>query len=269
MQTLRSVALGIFSVLLSGCASMYAQHHGPWPRDMFTVYDGLPSTPQQRQVATSDCLGDSSTVRSQTPTILWYQICMLQLGFRAPHGELVGVAADPISGGGCQYAPYHPVCWAEKYGWPQNPSPRWLRPNTSRWTLEGDVSICLSRPQGDYRNFKAYMDRCMATKGYTVAHPSSPAMVWPARSTWPHCAKPENERNWIEKKWCPPIASTPPLRSPSTSRDGTKVLPLHRDYEWSRHVASNPLLFVSADVRISDRTWRLPDDGAHAFVSLG
>lgn len=204
MQTLRRVALGLFCVWLSGCGMMKpAPHQGPWPWDMFSIYDGAPTTSGERQAATSDCLGYSSSIRSQTPTILWYQICMLSLGFRAPQGELLGVAGDPISGGGCMYTPYDPVCWAEKGGWPQDPPLRWSRPGTSRWTLEGDVSICLERTPGmNYRDFTPYMDKCMTAKGYTVAHPSSPAMVWPARSTWPNCAKPDSERNWIEKKWC-------------------------------------------------------------------
>lgn len=218
MGMLRGVACGLLCVLLSGCGMMKPTPHvGPWPRDMFSIYDGAPSTSEQRRAATNDCLGyaSSTSIHSQTPTILWYQICMLQLGFRAPHGELLGIAADPISGGGCTYAPYHPVCWAAKYGWPQDPPPRWSRPDTSRWTLEGDAAWCISRPQGGYREFAAYMDKCMTAKGYTVAHSSSPSMVWPARSTWPSCAKPESQRNWIEKKWCPRSAELEP--KPSTS----------------------------------------------------
>lgn len=209
MRSLHGIALGVFCVLLSGCTPVRpTPHQGPWARDMFSVYEGAPSTPEQREAATDACLGyaSSTSIHSQTPVILWYQICMLQLGFRAPHGELNGPSVSPISGGGCEYAPYHPVCWAEKYGWPQDPPPRWSRPDTSRWTLEGDASICLSRPQGDYRTFKPYMDKCMAAKGYAIAHPSSPAMVWPARSTWPNCAKPEGKRDWIEDKWCHPFA---------------------------------------------------------------
>lgn len=208
MRTLHRIALGVLCVLLSGCGMMKPTPHvGPWPWDMFSVYDGAPSTPDQRHAATSDCLGyaSSTSIHSQTPTILWYQICMLQLGFRAPQGELLGVAADPISGGGCMYTPYHPVCYAEKGVWPQDPPPRWSRLDTSRWDLEGDVSLCLVRtPSLPYQDFAPYMDKCMVAKGYTVAHPSSPSMVWPAKSTWPDCAKPNAQRNWIEKKWCPP-----------------------------------------------------------------
>jgi len=199
-----------------------AQHHGPWPWDMFSIYDGAPSTAEQRQAATNDCQGYalSTSIHSQTPIILWYQICMLQLGFRAPQGELYGPSMEPISGGGCMYAPYDPVCWAEKGDWPQDPPLRWSRPDTSRWDLEGDVSICLERtPSLPYQDFTPYMDKCMVAKGYTVAHPSSPSMVWPAKSTWPNCAKPYSERNWIEKKWCPPDSSVAPALPNSASHE--------------------------------------------------
>lgn len=226
MRTLRAAVLGVFCLLLLGCSPMVAQHQGPWPWDMFSVYNGMPSTPEQRQAATNDCLSYSSSVRSQTPTILWYQICMLSLGFRAPQGELFGVAGDPISGGGCMYTPYHPVCWAEKNGWPQDPPLRWFRPGTSRWDLEGDISICLERTPGmNYQNFTPYMDKCMVSKGYAVVHPSSPSMVWPARNTWPNCAKPDSGRSWIEKKWCPRDSSGAPVSPNPVPREKTTTQP--------------------------------------------
>lgn len=228
MQTLRGAVLVAFCVWLSGCGMIKpAQHQGPWPWDMFTTYNGIPTTAYEREAATDDCQGyaSSTSIHSQTPIILWYQICMLQLGFRAPQGELYGPSMEPISGGGCMYTPYHPVCWAEKNGWPQDPPLRWFRPGTSRWDLEGDVSICLSRPQGGYQNFTPYMDKCMVSKGYAVVHPSSPSMVWPARNTWPNCAKPDSGRSWIEKKWCPRDSSGAPVSPNPVPREKTTTQP--------------------------------------------
>lgn len=140
-RTLRGISLGAFCVLLAGCTLMKpTPHQGPWPGTCSLSTTGHLSTPEQRRAATIDCLGyaSSTSIHSQTPMILWYQICMLQLGFRAPQGELLGVAGVPISSGGCIYSPEDPVCWAEKGGWPQDPPPRWSRSDTSRWTLEGD-----------------------------------------------------------------------------------------------------------------------------------
>lgn len=207
MQTLCGIALGVLCVWLSGCGLMKpAPHVGPWPQDMFTVFDGRPSTEAERDAATNDCLGYAyNTPHTQGPVIDAYQICMLQLGFRAPSGELAEPRAEPISEGSCIYVPDLPVCMAEKQGWPLHPIPRWTRPNTSRYQLEGDASVCSLRNTGvKYTEITTRMDKCMTAMGYSVADPHSPIDVWPAESTWPNCAKRADQRNWIERKWCPP-----------------------------------------------------------------
>lgn len=215
MRTSFGITLTLFCALLSGCVRTEPSQHRllestqqnePRPWDMFSMYDGVPSTREHRRMASSDCRRYATYLFRLLPAgILEYQICMLQLGFRAPQGELVRAARGPLSGGGCMNAPFDPVCWAEKGGWPQDPPPRWSRPATSRKDLEGDMNLCAMRtPNLRYQDFAFNMDKCMVAKGYTVDHPSSPSMVWPAKSTWPNCAKPESQRNWIEKKWCPP-----------------------------------------------------------------
>lgn len=208
MKTLRWWIVLSSLPLLAGC--MTAKHTGPWPQDMFTVFDGRPSTEAERDAATNDCIGYADNTPTQTATIIGYQICMLQLGFRAPHGEIPGVAADPISGGACVYVPYLPVCMAEKAGWPLHQIPRWTRPDTTRYQLEGDASVCWQRYKSwTYAETVVSLDKCMIAMGYTVTDPHSPIDIWPAESTWPNCAKPEDQRNWIEKKWCPRGSTLP------------------------------------------------------------
>lgn len=216
MRILRLLACVLCSLLLAGCLMARAKHQGPWAQDMFTVYNGQPSTEVERDAATNDCLGYAYNTRTQTATILGYQICMLQLGFRAPDGELSEPVAEPISGGSCIYVPYLPVCMAEASGWPLHPIPRWTRPDTARYQLEGDASVCWQRNTGvKYAELTARMDKCMTAMGYSVADPHSPIDIWPPKKDWPNCANPEDRRNWIEKKWCPPNAELEP--KPSTS----------------------------------------------------
>lgn len=219
MQTLRGIALGFFCVWLSGCGlTKPAQHVGPWAQDMFTVFNGQPSTEAGRDAATNDCLSYAyNTPHTQGAVINAYQICMLQLGFRAPGGELPEPRAEPISEGSCIYVPYLPVCMAEKQGWPLHPVLRWARPGTTRYKTEGDASVCWGWSNGaNYAEKAEQMDECMTTMGYTVTDRRSPILVWPAENTWPDCAKPDAARNWIEKKWCRPGAA--PLHDTNGSK---------------------------------------------------
>lgn len=212
MRTLRWLIVVLCFSQFAGC--MVAKHQGPWAQDMFSVFDGHPSTEAERDTATNDCLNYANRApHYQGPVILGYQICMLSLGFRAPQGQISGIVAIPIAEGSCTqvYVRDLPVCRAEKEGWPLHPMPRWSRPGISRYKLEGDASVCSARYQGvKYAEFPAKMDQCMITMGYTVADPQSPLDIWPPESTWPDCTKPDSERNWIEKKWCPPGPSAAP-----------------------------------------------------------
>lgn len=215
MRIVFSTTVIVACTLLTGC--MVAKHTGPWAFDMFTVYDGHPSTFAERNAATHDCLNYAYNGTSATEVMPGYQICMLSLGFRAPEGELHGVAASPISGGSCFYDASMPVCWAAKNGWPLHPQPRWTKPNTSRWKLEAVASGCDSRIAQSHGPTKdaERMDKCMAAKGYTVVHPASPVVMWPPEKDWPNCAKPVDERNWIERKWCPGGSDTKRRLTPS------------------------------------------------------
>lgn len=212
MRTLPWIIVVLCVSVLTGC--MMAKHQGPWAQDMFTVFDGHPSTATERDAATSDCV----SYANNTPGYQGYiidsaQICMLQLGFRAPNGGIPGTANGQISEGSCDIEPDLPVCLAVKDGWPLHPIPRWTRPNATRYQLEGDASVCAQRNIGiQYTQIVSRMDKCMIAMGYTVADPRSPIDIWPPEKDWPNCAKPEDERNWIEKKWCPgrlPVMSTP------------------------------------------------------------
>ncbi len=230
MQDLKQFATLLCFPLLTGCT--VAKHQGPWAQDMFTVFDGHPSTAAERDAATSDCVNYAYNTPTQTTVITGAQICMLQLGFRAPNGGIPGTANGQISEGSCGIEPDLPVCMAVKDGWPLHPIPRWTRPNTTRYRLEGDASVCAQRNIGiQYAQLVPRMDKCMIGMGYTVAHPHSPIDIWPPEKDWPNCAKPEDERNWIEKKWCPSESLAAPMPSHSASRDDTQAPPLHRDYE--------------------------------------
>lgn len=202
MRALRWFIVALCCSVLTGC--MVARHQGPWAQDMFTVFDGHPATATARDTATNDCLGYAyNTPHTQGAVINGYQICMLQLGFRAPQGELPDAISSSIAWGSCADFPFLPVCMAEKEGWPLHPVLRWSRPNTTRYKIEGDASVCWARNVGvKYAVGVVRMDKCMAAMGYTVADPNSPILVWPRESTWPNCTKPEDQRNSIEKKWC-------------------------------------------------------------------
>lgn len=206
MRILRLLAVILCLSLLTGCVMARAKHQGPWAQDMFTVFNGQPSTEAERDAATTDCLGYAyNTPHSQGAIVDAYQICMLQLGFRAPQGELAEPISTSISLGVCMNVWFLPVCMAEKAGWPLHPVLRWTRPDTTRYQLEGDASVCSLRNTGvKYTELTARMDKCMIAIGYKVADLHSPIDVWPAESTWPNCAKPADQRNWIERKWCPP-----------------------------------------------------------------
>lgn len=211
MQVLKRFAILLCFPLLAGC--MVAKHQGPWAQDMFTVFDGHPSTEAERDAATSDCINYAYNTPTQTTVITGAQICMLQLGFRAPNGGIPGTGNGQISEGSCSIEPDLPVCMAVKHGWPLHPVARWTRPNTTRYQLEGDASVCAQRSVSvRYTQMVLRMDKCMIGMGYSVADPHSPIDIWPPEKDWPNCAKPEDERNWIEKKWClghPPLTSTP------------------------------------------------------------
>jgi hypothetical protein len=182
--------------------------------DMFSVYDGRPSTATERNGAVNDCSAYlNASVYTQTTLTNGIQICMLQLGFRAPSGELPGRSGLlQATLNGCAGEPGDPVCWAVKYGWPQNPPLRWAKPDIDRSQLEGDWSNCYGTYQiVPYPRRVVAMDRCMAQRfGFRVIHPHSPEDLWLARDQWPSCKKPAAEMNWLEKKWCPGRRPLPP-----------------------------------------------------------
>ncbi len=176
--------------------------------DMFSTYDGQPSTAAEREQALNDCYSYNRSLGLPGPTVQANQICMLQLGFRAPKGELPGLASSDIQGSlqGCVGDAGDPVCWAAKYGWPQTPPPRWAKPGADPDNLGNVWYDCFARYRGvyPYAAFAAKVDRCMVQRyGYAVAHPNSPAVPWLPHQYWPNCKKPEAEMNWLEKKWCP------------------------------------------------------------------
>lgn len=183
--------------------------------DMFSIYDGHASTAAEREQAIRDCDAYMGSFRISGPMAVGMQICMLQLGFRAPNGELPGQSSSIIDpGGDCVNDAYMPVCWAVKYGWPQNPPQRWTKPGADPDNLGNVWYGCYVKyVTSPYAMFVAQVDQCMAQRyGYIVVHPHSPAAPWFPHQYWPNCAKPEDERNWIEKKWCPSEpAATPTL----------------------------------------------------------
>ncbi|TAM99440.1 MAG: hypothetical protein EPN40_05285 [Rhodanobacteraceae bacterium] len=177
--------------------------------DMFSVYDGRPSTATEREQALNDCYSYNESLRLLELADISNQICMLQLGFRAPDGEIPGLMTTNIqaSAEGCVGDAGNPVCWAAKYGWPQDPPPRWAKSGASPYDLVNVWGACFAGNAGvyPYAAFAARMDQCMVQKhGYTVVRPQSPAVPWLPRKYWPDCKKPEAEMNWLEKKWCPP-----------------------------------------------------------------
>lgn len=181
--------------------------------DMFSVYDGRPSTAAEREEALNDCYAYLNTTPALTTVPQANQICMLQLGFRAPLGELPGRSSSWIDpGGACVTDPYMPVCWAVKYGWPQDPPPRWSRQGASLWNLSDEWGACYYHYLGvPYPRLKTVLDKCMEQKyGYTVVHLNSPIVPWLPRKYWPTCKKLEVEMNWLEKKWCPDQQLLPP-----------------------------------------------------------
>lgn len=194
------------SSLLTSC--MNPQNIKP-AVDMFLIYDGRPSTAVEREQAINDCYGYfNATPNAYTTVPVANQICMLQLGFRAPNGELLGLAQSDLqpSAEGCAGDPDDPVCWAIKYGWPQDPPPRWAKPGADPDNLGNVWYSCYASYMevSPYATFVTKMDQCMAQRyGYTVVHPNSPAVPWLPHQYWPNCKKPEAEMNWLEKKWCP------------------------------------------------------------------
>lgn len=182
--------------------------------DMFSVYDSHPSTALERNQALNDCYGYFNEAPNAYTTVpVVNQICMLQLGFRAPGGAPSGPGSSIIAPGDCADDPDMPVCWAVKYGWPQDPPPRWAKPGADPDNLGNVWYACYARYMAvsPFATFVTRVDQCMAQKyGYTVVHPHSPAVPWLPHKYWPDCKKPEAEMNWLEKKWCPPGSSAAP-----------------------------------------------------------
>lgn len=196
-------------LLLAGCMRLTPLPPVKPALDMFSIYDGRTSTAAEREQALNDCYNYNNSLGISGPVPEGNQICMLQLGFRAPEGELPGLMSTDIQASlqGCVSDAGDPVCWAAKYGWPQDPPPRWAKPGADPDNLGNVWYACFSSYAGvyPYAAFAAKVDRCMVQKyGYTVVHPNSPAVPWLPHKYWPDCNKPEDQRNWIEKKWCPP-----------------------------------------------------------------
>lgn len=198
-------------MLLAGCLNPQSVKPAV---DMFSIYDGRPSTAVEREQALRDCFNYGNSLGISGPMAVGMQICMLQIGFRAPDGEPPGLSSSVLDpGGNCVADAYMPVCWAMKYGWPQDPPPRWVKQGADPYQLGNVWYDCYSRyvMVTPYSTFAADVDRCMAeSHGYTVAHPYSPAAPWLPRKYWPDCTKPVAERNWLEKKWCPSSAMPAP-----------------------------------------------------------
>lgn len=179
---------------------------------MFSIYDGRPSTATERIGALNDCYTYINNLASNTPGFVTSlaqanQICMLQLGFRAPHGELPDRPASSwvAPRGACIYEPYMPVCWAVRYGWPQDPPPRWAKSGASELKIADVAGGCaVHYVEVPYPRYVAVIDKCMEQEhGYRLVRPDSPVVPWLPRKYWPNCKKPEAEMNWLEKKWCP------------------------------------------------------------------
>lgn len=201
--------------LLAGCMRLTPLPPVKPAVDMFSIYDGHASTAAEREQALNDCYSYNSSLGISGPATEANQICMLQLGFRAPEGELRGLASTDIQASlqGCVGDAGDPVCWAAKYGWPQDPPPRWAKSGADPDNLGNVWYGCFSRYTGvyPYAAFAAKVDQCMAQRyGYTVVHPNSPAVPWLPHKYWPSCKKPEVEMNWLEKKWCPDQQLLPP-----------------------------------------------------------
>lgn len=210
--TLRWTGYGLAmagSLLLAGCMNPQAIKPAV---DMFSIYDGRPSTAVERKQALNDCYGYVNSIGISGPMAVDMQICMLQLGFRAPDGEPSGPGSSIVAPGNCADDPDMPVCWAVKYGWPQHPPPRWAKPGADPDNLGNVWYGCyFDNVMNRHAMFVAKVDQCMARRyGYTVIHPHSPADVWLPHKYWPNCQKPAADMNWLEKKWCPPGPSAAP-----------------------------------------------------------
>jgi hypothetical protein len=200
-------------LLLAGCMRVTPLPPIKPAVDMFSIYAGRPSTAAEREQALSDCYAYFNTTPNAYTTVpIANQICMLQLGFRAPDGEPSGPGSSIVAPGNCADDPDMPVCWAVKYGWPQHPPPRWAKPGADPDNLGNVWYGCyFDNVMNRHAMFVAKVDQCMARRyGYTVIHPHSPADVWLPHKYWPNCQKPAADMNWLEKKWCPPGPSAAP-----------------------------------------------------------